>query len=157
VPPPRMVDALARGTIDGFCVGEPWNSVAVREGLGAIVITKYEIWNNSPEKVFAVPRTFAERQPEVHQALLRALLEAAAWADAREHRLEVAHLLADTRFVGAPAALLAGSLSGHLVREPGGAPIAIPDFHVFHRYAANFPWISHGVWLLSQMARWGQI
>ncbi len=157
VPPPRMVDALAHGTIDGFCVGEPWNSVAVRHGLGAIVITKYEIWNNSPEKVFAVPRGFAERRPEVLQALLRALIEAAAWADASEHRLEVAHLLADTRYVGASAALLAGSLSGHLVREPGGVPIAVPDFHVFHRYAANFPWISHGVWLLAQMARWGQI
>jgi nitrate/nitrite transport system substrate-binding protein len=147
VPPPRMVDALARSAIDGFCVGEPWNSLAVDRELGCIVVTKYEIWNNSPEKVFAVPRAFAEREPEAHQALLRSLLDAARWADAPEHRLEVAHLLAAERYVGAPAALLASSLANRLM----------PDFHVFHRYAANFPWVSHGLWLLKQMVRWGQI
>jgi len=155
VPPPRMVDALARGAIDGFCVGEPWNSLAVQRELGCIVIAKVELWHNSPEKVLAVPRGFAEREPDRHQALLCALLEAAAWTET--HRDEVAHLLADARYVGAPAALLAGSLTGRLVLHPGGATEHMPDFHVFHRYAANFPWASHGVWLLSQMRRWRQI
>ncbi|MDX2166651.1 MAG: CmpA/NrtA family ABC transporter substrate-binding protein [Deltaproteobacteria bacterium] len=155
VPPPRMVDALARGAIDGFCVGEPWSSLAVQRALGCIVIAKVELWHNSPEKVFAVPRAFAEREPRRHQALLEALLEAAIWTDT--HREEVAQLLADPRYVGAPAALLAGSLTGRVVLRPGEPPVDLPDFHVFHRYAANFPWISHGVWLLQQMRRWGQI
>jgi nitrate/nitrite transport system substrate-binding protein len=157
VPPPRMVEALEQGAIDGFCVGEPWNSLAVHRGLGRIVVTKYEIWNNSPEKVFAVTRTFAEQQPALHQALLRALIEAAAWTDTPDHRRDVARILADDRYVGAPEPLLAGSLTGHLLRGPGGDGAALPDFHVFHRYAANFPWTSHAMWLLAQMLRWGQL
>ncbi len=157
VPPPRAVDALATGTIDGFCVGEPWNSVAAARGLGRIAITSYDLWHNSPEKVLAVRRDFAEGQPERHRALLRALLEAAAWTDDPTHREELAALLADERYVGAPAALLAGSLAGVLRLDAAGALAALPDFHVFHRYAANFPWTSHGVWLLVQMLRWGQL
>lgn len=155
VPPPRMVEALARGAIDGFCVGEPWNSLAVQRQLGCIAIAKVELWHNSPEKVFAVPRVFAEREPRRHQAVLEALLEAAMWTDT--HRQEVAQLLAEPRYVGAPASLLSGSLGGRLVLRPGAAPVDLPDFHVFHRYAANFPWVSHGIWLLQQMRRWGQI
>jgi nitrate/nitrite transport system substrate-binding protein len=157
VPPPAMVEALARGAIDGFCVGEPWNSLAVHRGLGCVVATKYEIWNNSPEKVLAVPRSFPERRPELHRALLRALLEAAAWTDVPENRPEVARILADVRYVGGSAGLLAGSLSGRLALGPPGKAISLPDFHVFHRYAANFPWTSHGMWLLTQMLRWGQL
>lgn len=157
VPPPRMVDALERRTIDGFCVGEPWNSVAVQRRLGRIVATKYEIWNNSPEKVLAVNQTFAEQRPELHQALLRALIEAAVWADVPGNRREVARILAEARYVGAPEALLAASLTGRLVLGPGDEAAAVPDFHVFHRYAANFPWTSHAVWLLTQMLRWGQL
>lgn len=154
VPPPRMVDALAERTVDGFCVGEPWSSLAVERGLGRIAMTSYELWNNGPEKVFGVPRTLAEREPERHRAVLRALLEAAAWAEM--HRGEVAHLLADQRYVGAPAALLERSLAGRLQTAPGVAA-PLPDFHVFHRYAANLPWPSHALWLLAQMLRWNQL
>jgi two-component system, oxyanion-binding sensor len=157
VPPPFMVEALARGAIDGFCVGEPWSSLAVHEGLARIVVSSYELWNNSPEKVLAVQQRFAEASPDVHRALLRALLEAAAWTDAAEHRGEVAQILADPRYVGAPLALLAGSLTGHLVVAPDGAAVQLDDFHVFHRYTANFPWVSHAAWLLTQMQRWGQL
>lgn len=157
VPPPRMVEALENGTIDGCCVGEPWNSLAVHAGLGRIVMTKYELWNNSPEKVFAVTEAFAEREPRLHQAMLGALLEAAAWADEPDHRRELASILSDTRYVGAPAPLLAASLTGRVVLETHGDTVAFPDFHVFHRYAANFPWVSHAIWLLSQMARWRQL
>jgi nitrate/nitrite transport system substrate-binding protein len=157
VPPPRMVDALEAGLIDGFCVGEPWNSLAVDRGVGRIVISKYEIWNNSPEKVLAVSRDFAERRPERHQALLRALIESAAWTDAPQNRAEVAQILARHGYVGAPESLLARSLADRLVLAPGIEAESAPDFHVFHRYAANFPWISHAVWLLTQMLRWGQL
>lgn len=157
VPPPRMVDALSRGVIDGFCVGEPWSSLAVRRGLGCIAITKYEIWNNSPEKVFAVPATFAEREPGCHRALLRALLEAAVWTDADANRAEVAQILAAERYIGADAELLARSLTGRLILQPADVAASTPDFHVFHRYAANFPWVSHAMWLLAQMVRWGQV
>jgi nitrate/nitrite transport system substrate-binding protein len=157
VPPPRMVESLERGAIDGFCVGEPWSSLAVARGLGRIVVTKYEIWNNSPEKVFAVDCSFAERHPEIHRATLRALIEAAIWADAAENRAEVARILADPRYVGVPERVLAAALSGILVCAPEMAPVHQPDFHVFARYAASFPWVSHASWLLVQMLRWGQV
>ena len=156
VPPPRMVNALAQASNEGCCVGEPWNSVAVRAGVGRIVITKYELWNNSPEKVLAIRRDVAERQPEVHHALLGALLEAAVWTDAAENREHVAHLLADDRYIGAPASLLTAALTGCCGPDDPAAPV-LPDFLVFHRYAANFPWTSHAMWLLIQMLRWGQL
>lgn len=157
VPPPRMVEALERGLIDGFCVGEPWNSLAVLRELGRVAATKYEIWNNSPEKVLALSRGFAERDEELHQALLRALIEAAVWTDAAENRAEVARILAVPRYLNAPEELLAGSLTGRVVFGSSAAAVDMPDFHVFQRYAANYPWISHAVWLLAQMVRWGQL
>jgi nitrate/nitrite transport system substrate-binding protein len=152
-----MVDALADGAIDGCCVGEPWSSLAVRRGIGRIAITGYELWNNSPEKVFAVTRRFAERNPQTHLALLRALLEAAVWADAPDNHEELAHLLAAEHYVGAPADLIVAALAGDIALGGDGPRVEIPDFHVFHRYAANMPWVSHAIWLLRQMTRWGQL
>jgi len=155
VPPPRMVDALERGLIDGFCVGEPWGSLAVQRKRGHIAATKHEIWNNSPEKVLALNRAFAERQPELHQALLRALIEAAVWTEG--NRLEVAGILATPQYLDTSASLLAKSLTGQMTFGPRESVVNAPDFHVFHRYAANYPWTSHAVWLLTQMMRWGQL
>ncbi|HZR80883.1 MAG TPA: CmpA/NrtA family ABC transporter substrate-binding protein [Candidatus Binatia bacterium] len=157
VPPPRMVECLESRTIDGFCVGEPWSSLAVRRGVGRIAITKLEIWSNSPEKVLAVRRDWADRHRELHRAALRALLEAAVWTDRAENRAEVAHVLASERWVGAPASLLAGSLTGRIALAQDGEAVELPDFHVFHRYAATFPWVSHAAWLVLQMLRWGQL
>ncbi|MBI3784687.1 MAG: ABC transporter substrate-binding protein [Deltaproteobacteria bacterium] len=157
VPPIRMVEMLGRVAVDGFCVGEPWSSLAVSRGLGRIVATKYDIWNNSPEKVLAVKRRFAEQNPEVHRALLRAVLDAARWADLPENRGEVARILAAEAYIGVPEPVLAATLDGRVVLARDEAPVSIPDFHVFHRYGANVPWISHALWLLVQMLRWGQL
>jgi nitrate/nitrite transport system substrate-binding protein len=156
VPPPRMAESLERREIDGFCVGEPWNTIAVHRGLGAIAATTYDVWNNAPEKLFAVRRDWAEAHAEEHRAALRALIEAAAWADRPENRDEVARLLASERYVAVPERILAASLTGSVTRLRGEPPIAVPDFHVFHRYAATFPWLSHGAWIATQMVRWGQ-
>ncbi len=144
VPPPRMVAALEVGALDGFCVGEPWNTHAVQRGSGVIATTKHALWNHAPEKVLGVRLEWAERNPEVHRALLRALICASRWCDEAENRAPLAELLARPRYVGVPAAVLAPSLTA-------------PSFHLFHRYAANFPWRSHAVWMLCQMLRWGQL
>lgn len=157
VPPPQMVEQLRRGTIDGYCVGEPWNSVAVAQGHGRILVSGYEIWNNSPEKVFGVSLAWAERHPRTHRALLRALLRATQWLDTGAGRATVAGLLADDRYVGVDALLLHQALNGRLRYGPGEQVVELPDFHVFSRYAANYPWRSHAVWLLTQMVRWGQL
>ncbi len=157
VPPPQMVTQLRAGNIDGFCVGEPWNSVAVAEGLGRVLITNYELWNNNPEKVFGVNLEWAEQYPNTHRALLMALLEAARWSDAHENRPAVAELIAQARYVNAPVEIVRQSMTGTFRYALDEPPVSMPDFNVFFRFAATFPWRSHAIWFLTQMLRWGQI
>jgi ABC-type nitrate/sulfonate/bicarbonate transport system substrate-binding protein len=157
VPPPQMVGNLEKGSIDGYCVGEPWNAVAVQAGLGHTLITKYEIWNNSPEKVFSVTEEWAEQNPNSHQAVLMALLEASRWLDEPANRAEAAALIAPSRYVNAPEHIVRMSMTGSFQYANNEMPRALPDFNVFHRYAANFPWRSHAMWFITQMLRWGQI
>jgi len=157
VPPPRMVAELEAGAIDGFCVGEPWNSVAVRRGSGVVALATHDLWNHAPEKVLGVSRAWAERHPGTHRALLRALLRAARWCDEPGHRAELARLLAEGGYVAAPLDALLPSLHDELPVGPGGATRRIAHFHVFDRFAAGFPWRSHAAWILTQMLRWGQL
>jgi nitrate/nitrite transport system substrate-binding protein len=157
VPPPQMVGQLEKGAIDGYCVGEPWNAQAVQDGLGHTLITKYEIWNNSPEKVLGVTLEWAEQYPNTHCALLMALLEASRWLDEPHNRIEAASLIARPVYVNAPEHIVRMSMTGTFQYADTEMPRALPDFNVFHRYAANFPWRSHAVWFLSQMVRWAQV
>ncbi len=157
VPPPQMVGQLEKGTIDGYCVGEPWNAQAVQAGLGHTLITKYEIWNNSPEKVLGVTHEWAEQYPNTHRALLIALIEASRWLDEPCNRTDAASLIARPIYVNAPEHVVRMSMTGTFHYAASEMPRALPDFNVFYRYAANFPWRSHAMWFLSQMVRWGQI
>lgn len=157
VPPPRMVASLKAGEIVGFCVGEPWNSLAIAEGVGRVAIAGYDFWNNGGEKVLGVLASWADAHPNTHRALVRALIEAQAWLDKPVNRVEAAAILAEPRYLGLPQAVVERSLTGSFVYGPGEAPVAMVDFHAFHRYAATFPWRSHALWLLSQMVRWGQL
>lgn len=153
VPPARLVDRLAAGEIDGFCVTAPWNSLAVQEGLGEIMLCASEWWGLGPDKVFGVTRAFARECPRTLRALARALLRAAAWADAPENRPALAAMLAEDHYVGVGEPVIRASLLGGAPGGPAGLP---SDFIVLHRYAANFPWRSHATWFLTQMIRWGQ-
>jgi len=157
IPPPHMVNYLSSGEIDGYCVGEPWNAQAVATGVGRTLITDYEIWNNKPEKVLGVNREWAERHPNTHRALLMALLEAAQWIDQPENRIEVAEILAREEYVNAPADVVKMSMIGWFHYQVDAAPAPLPDFNVFFRYAATFPWRSHALWFITQMYRWGQL
>lgn len=157
IPPPQMVGNLQEGNIVGYCVGEPWNQRAVEMGIGHSLITNYEIWNNSPEKVFGVNRAWAEKHPNTHKAVIRALIEAAQWMDRPENRPEVVKIISQKAYVNAPEEVVDNSMTGTWTYlEPEG-PVPMPDFNVFFRYAATFPWRSHAVWFLTQMVRWGQI
>lgn len=157
VPPPQMVNQLKAGHIDGFCVGEPWNQAAVAEGLGRVLITSYELWNNGPEKVFGVNQDWADHHPNTHRAVLMALLQAARWLDAHENRPQVVEILSRPAYVNAPKELIGMSMTGTFRYGPDEDPVPMPDFNVFYRFAANFPWRSHAEWFISQMMRWGQI
>ncbi|MCB8838893.1 CmpA/NrtA family ABC transporter substrate-binding protein [Aurantimonas sp. VKM B-3413] len=154
VPPPLVPDALAGGQIDGFCVGEPWSTIAVRRSAGAIVTTKAEIWRRSPEKVLGVARGFAEERPDALERLILALADAAAWCDDPANHLALAALLAAPENLGLAETNLLPALAGRLEVSPG-RHLVIPDFIVFHASGANRPDPRQGRWLLRQMVRWG--
>lgn len=155
LPPAQMVDNLRLEHIDGYCVGEPWNSCAAAMGLGRCLVTGYEIWQNSPDKVFGVTEQWHQQHPHTHAAILRALDAATTWI---EGNLGSALQLLDRgHYVDVPVAWLAQSLTGELRAGLDQTPRFPEHFHVFHRYCANFPWRSHAQWLLKQMARWGQL
>ncbi len=157
VPPPQMVGQLRAGNIDGYCVGEPWNALAVREGLGRTLLTSYEIWNNGPEKVLGVNREWVERNPATHRALLMALLETARWLDRPDNREEAVRLLARPDYLDVAPEVVRMSMTGTFQFARDEDPRVLPDFNVFHRYAANYPWRSQAVWFITQMLRWGHI
>ena len=157
-PPPQMPATLEAGTIDGYCVGEPWNQAAVAKGIGVPVITDYEIWKNNPEKVFGMTAGFVEQNPNTTLALTKALIRAAEWLDANNNanRDEAVKILSKAEYVGADAEVIANSMTGTFEYEKGDKR-EVPDFNVFFRYNATYPFYSDAVWYLTQMRRWGQI
>jgi nitrate/nitrite transport system substrate-binding protein len=156
-PPPQMPATLEQGTIQGYCVGEPWNQQAVIKGIGVPVVTNFEIRRNQGEKVFGVTAAWADANPETHVRLVKALIRAGQWLDqSLEHRKQAVEILARREYVGADAAVIANSMTGTFEFERGDRR-ALPDFNVFFRYHATYPYYSDGVWFLTQMRRWGQI
>ncbi|MEM1362401.1 MAG: CmpA/NrtA family ABC transporter substrate-binding protein [Pseudomonadota bacterium] len=157
-PPPQMPATLEAGTIYGYCVGEPWNQQAVFKGIGVPVITDYQIWKNNPEKVFGITNEFAEENPNTTLALTKALIRAAIWLDENNNanRPEAVEILSRPEYVGADYDVIANSMTGFFEFEKGDKR-DIPDFNVFFRYNATYPFYSDAVWYLTQMRRWGQI
>lgn len=157
-PPPQMPATLEAGTINGYAVGEPWNQAAVFKGIGVPVVTDYEIWKNNPEKVFGITEEFAEANPNTTIALTKALIRAAEWLDAdnNANRAEAVEILAKPEYVGADKEVIAASMTGTFEYEKGDVR-EVPDFNVFFRHNATFPYYSDAVWYLTQMRRWGQI
>lgn len=138
VPPAQMYRNLAAGTIDGYFAGEPWNSLAVREGTGWCPAWSSALHPGHPEKVLMVTQHFAETRPDEHGALIAALAQACAWCDRPENRAPLAELLADARYLNLAARVIAPALTGRFDCGHGRLE-NIPDFHVFHRNEANVP------------------
>ena len=157
-PPPQMPSTLEAGTIDGYCVGEPWNQQAVFKGIGVPVVTDYEIWKNNPEKVFGMTKEFTEKHPNTTVRIVKAMLRAAKWLDENDNanRPEAVKILSQSQYVGADYDVIANSMTGTFEYEKGDKR-AVPDFNVFFRYFATYPYYSDAVWYLTQMRRWGQI
>ena len=157
-PPPQMPATLEAGTIHGYCVGEPWNQQAVFKGIGVPVITDYEIWKNNPEKVFGITREFAEKYPNTTVRIVKALIRAAYWLDENNNanRTDAVKILSQPNYVGADFDVIANSMTGTFEYEKGDRR-EVPDFNVFFRYNATYPYYSDAVWYLTQMRRWGQI
>ena len=155
-PPPQMPATLEAGTIYGYCVGEPWNQQAVFKGIGVPVVTNYDIWKNNPEKVFVMTKKFVEDYPNTAIAVTKALIRAGKWLDEPSNRAEAVKILSMSQYVGADEQVLANSMTGTFEFEKGDKR-DLPDFNVFYKYNATYPFYSDGIWFLTQMRRWGQI
>ena len=157
-PPPQMPATLEAGTIHGYCVGEPWNQQAVFKGIGVPVITDYQLWKNNPEKVFGLSAAFQAANPNTTLAVTKALIRAAIWLDENDNanREAAVEILSRPNYVGADAEVIANSMTGFFEFEKGDVREQ-PDFNVFFRYNATYPFYSDAIWYLTQMRRWGQI
>ncbi len=138
VPPAQMFRNLSAGTIDGYCAGEPWNTLAVREKIGWCPTWSAAQQPGHLEKVLMVTERFAETRADEHAALIAALVDACAWCDEPANREPLAHLLAGAGYINQSAHIISPALTGHYDCGHGRIE-AIPDFHVFHAGQANRP------------------
>jgi ABC-type nitrate/sulfonate/bicarbonate transport system substrate-binding protein len=152
VPPPLLFRNLAARTIDGYCVGDPWNSLAIREQMGWCPATSLDLAPGHPEKVFLVRADFAARRAAEHLALVAALAEAAALCDDPSYRPELAHLLARPEYLNVPERVVAASLAGPF-DNGRGQTVPGADFIQFHRNGANDPTPAKVAWLIEGMNR----
>ena len=156
VPPQQMFANLKAGHLDGYCVGEPWNSVAVHHRIGWCVATSVELAPGHPEKVLLVRRRFAEARAQEHLALIAALYEACAYCDRPENTDRIIKTLALPQYLNTPAALLGSSLRGSFNFGCGRVENT-PDFHIFHRQNANEPSLEKSVWIMRLMLASGLV
>lgn len=154
VPPPFCADALEAGEVDGICVGEPWNSVAVERGAGRIVLATAQIWRRGVEKVLALREPVLDERRDQVEALIRALIAAARHFVEPENWDANAAILARSEYLDGSAELIRRAISDRLLLAQGGELVHYPDFMFQYREAANFPWVSQAQWLYTQMVRW---
>ncbi len=155
VPPPFCADALEAGEVDGICVGEPWNSVAVERGAGTIVLATAQIWRRGVEKVLALREPVLDARRGEIEALIRALVATARHFVDPENWDANAAILARSEYLDGSAELIKRAISDRLLLSKGSEPVNYPDFMFQYREAANFPWVSQAEWLYTQMVRWG--
>lgn len=156
LPPPLLPEALGSSGIDGYCVGEPWNTVGVKNAGAHIATVKASIWRSSPDKVIGMRAHWAEANSEIVAGLIRAVHHAARWCGESANHAETAEIMSSPHYLGLPAELILPALDGQL-DIGGGMAASVPDHFVPYAGAANFPWSSHAAWFYSQMVRWGEV
>ncbi len=159
VPPPQMVQNMTVGNVQGYCVGEPWGAVAVKQDIGFTHLATQDLWLHHPEKALLVTRKFKEERPEVVKDCMAAILKASQWLDDFDNRDEAAEVISAEQYVNAPAAEIAGRLNG--VYELG-SDLGDKEFEgsqmTFHRDGlVNLPRKSHYIWTLAQYQRFGYL
>ncbi|WP_076859696.1 CmpA/NrtA family ABC transporter substrate-binding protein [Bradyrhizobium mercantei] len=156
LPPPYMVDSLANGHVDAFCVGAPWNSIAVDLGVGHILHFVSDILLSAVEKVLAVRQSWSEKHPQTVAALVRAHLRAAEFIEQPENRGEVARILSSPERLGVDASVIQRTLDGRLKISSDGTMRESDRYLLVGREAAARPDPGQAAWLYAQMVRWGQ-
>ncbi|MES2635793.1 MAG: CmpA/NrtA family ABC transporter substrate-binding protein, partial [Pseudomonadota bacterium] len=157
VPPPQMVANMRIGNMDGFCVGEPWNARAIYDKLGFTVTTSQDIWTDHPEKVLGTTAEFVAKNPNTARAMIAAILDACKYIDALENRAKVAKLISGKAYVNTAEEVIAGRFMGDY-DNGNGRKYKDPNYMKFYNDGAvNFPYLSDGMWFLTQHKRWGML
>jgi nitrate/nitrite transport system substrate-binding protein len=155
VPPPQMVANMRIGNMDGYCVGEPWNARAIYDKIGFTVATTQDIWTDHPEKVLGTTADFTTKNPNTALALTKAILEASRYIDATKNRAEVAKLISGKAYVNAPEEVIEGRFLGHYDNGIGKKWEDPNYMKFFNDGKVSFPYLSDGMWFLTQHKRWG--
>jgi nitrate/nitrite transport system substrate-binding protein len=155
IPPPQMVANMKVGNMDGYCVGEPWGGVAVKQNIGFTQISTQDMWKHHPEKALVVNTKFSETRREDLKNVMKAVLEACKWLDNRANRKKAAEIIGKTPYVNAPADVIEARLMGdYNLGCDQGTEIYTDDYMLFFRGGeTNFPRKSHAIWFLAQYMR----
>ncbi|MET0988231.1 MAG: CmpA/NrtA family ABC transporter substrate-binding protein [Steroidobacteraceae bacterium] len=157
VPPPQMVANMKVGTMDCFCVGEPWNEQLKNQKIGYTAINTGELWNKHPEKSFAMRAAWVDKHPNATKALLMAVQEAQMWCDKNEHRDELAQIVSKRQWFNVPYDDIVSRLQGKFDYGNGKVVANSPHIMKFWRDNASYPYQSHELWFLTENARWGKL
>ena len=155
VPPAQMVMNARLGSMDGFCVGEPWNARGIHDKVSFSVASSQDIWPDHPEKVLGATAEFVEQNPNTARALVMAMLDAAKFIDTQANRAKVAELIASPDYVDAPVEVIAGRFLGNYENGLGKTWHDTNHMKFFNDGKVPFPYLSDGMWFLTQFRRWG--
>jgi nitrate/nitrite transport system substrate-binding protein len=158
VPPPQMVANMRVGNMDGYCVGEPWNHRAIADGIGITGVTTQDIWKDHPEKVLGTTGDFVKQYPNTARAVMMAILEASKWIDASlANKNKMAETIADKSYVNTSVDVINQRILGRYQNGMGKTWDDPNHMKFFNDGAVNFPYLSDGMWFLTQHKRWGLI
>ncbi len=156
VPPPQMVANMRIGNMDGFCVGEPWNHRAIADGVGITAITTQDIWRDHPEKVLGTSAEWVAKHPNTARALTAAVLDAGRWIDASlSNKQKMAETIADKSYVNTSVDVINQRILGRYQNGLGKTWDDPNYMKFFNDGSVNFPYLSDGMWFLTQQKRWG--
>jgi nitrate/nitrite transport system substrate-binding protein len=155
VPPPQMVANMRVGNMDGFCVGEPWNARAIFDNIGFTAITTQDIWKDHPEKVLGTRLEFVQKYPNTARAMIAAVLEASKYIDTMANRAKVAGIIAAKSYVNTDANVIEGRMLGEYDNGIGKKWKDANYMKFYNDGKVNFPYLSDGMWFLTQHRRWG--
>jgi nitrate/nitrite transport system substrate-binding protein len=159
IPPPQMVANMKVGNMDGYCVGEPWNGVAVKEDIGYTHVATQDIWKDHPEKALVVNSDFAANRRDDLKKVMHAVIKASIWLDDLKNRQEAAKVIGEAAYVNAPSDVIDARLAGKYDLGAGlGEKIFTDDYMLYHKGGAvNFPRKSHAIWFMAQYVRFGYL
>lgn len=155
VPPPQMVANMRIGNMDGFCVGEPWNARAIFDNIGFTAVTTQDIWTDHPEKVLGTTAEFVQKYPNTTRALIMAVLEASRYIDTMSNRSQVAKVISEKSYVNAPFDVIEDRMLGQYQNGLGKKWQDQNYMKFYNEGTVNFPYLSDGMWFLTQHKRWG--